>query len=98
MVRHWWIERNKLNSWKRKLTINGIGFILTTFILISVTIIKFGEGGWITLVITGLFILVAVNIKKHYFKTAVRLQKVRMQALSELHDALSHVPDFDPQP
>ena len=96
MVRHWWIERNKLNSWKRKLTINGIGFILTTFILISVTIIKFGEGGWITLVITGLFILVAVNIKKHYFKTAVRLQKVRMQALSELHDALSHVPDFDP--
>ena len=95
MVRHWWIERGKLASWKRKLTVNGIGFILTTFILISVTIIKFGEGGWITLVITGFFILVAVNIKKHYFKTAVRLQKVRMKALSELHDALSHVEDYD---
>ena len=96
MVRHWWIERGKLNHWKGKLTVNGIGFILTTFILISVTIIKFGEGGWITLVITGVFILVAINIKKHYFKTAVRLQKVRQHALSDVHEALIHIPDYDP--
>ncbi|MEK7719293.1 MAG: APC family permease [Bacteroidota bacterium] len=95
MVKHWWTERGKLNHWKRKLSVNGIGFVLTSFILISVTIIKFGEGGWITLVITGLFILVAINIKKHYFKTAVRLQKVRQQALSELHDKLTHLPSHD---
>jgi amino acid transporter len=92
MVRHWWIDRDKLGHWKRKLAVNGIGFILTSFILISVTIIKFGEGGWITLVITGAFVLVAINIKRHYFKTAVRLQKVRQSALSELHDALQLVP------
>jgi len=95
MVKHWWTERNKLKNWKRKLSVNGIGFILTTFILVSVTIIKFGEGGWITLVITGLFILVAINIKKHYFKTAVRLQKVRQKALSEFHDALVQLPGYD---
>ena len=93
MVRHWWIERGKLDHWRRKMTVNGIGFILTTFILISVTIIKFQEGGWITLLITGVFILIAINIKKHYFKTAVRLQKVRQQALSELHDALINCPN-----
>jgi len=96
MVRHWWIERGKLPHWRKKLSINGIGFILTTFILISVTIIKFSEGGWITLVITGLFIVVAVNIKKHYFKTAVRLQKVRQQALSDLHNKLTLLPAHDP--
>ncbi len=95
MVRHWWIERGKLNHWKGKLAVNGIGFILTTFILISVTIIKFGEGGWITLLITGLFILVAINIKRHYFKTAVRLQKVRLQALSEVHEELARHPGYD---
>lgn len=95
MVRHWWIERGKLEHWRKKMTVNGIGFILTTFILISVTIIKFEEGGWITLLITGVFIFIAINIKKHYFKTAVRLQKVRQQALSEVHEAMEHQPNFD---
>ena len=105
MVKHWWIERGKLQHWKRKLTINGIGLILTSFILISVTIIKFTQGGWITLVITGLFILLAVNIKKHYFKTTTRLQKLRLKAYADLKTALDNLPceeqvskhvDFDP--
>jgi len=92
MVRHWWIERVKLAHWRRKLAINGIGFILTSFILISVTIIKFMEGGWITLLITGLFIVLAINIKRHYFRTTVRFMKVRQQAISDLHVALEHLP------
>ena len=90
MVRHWWIERVKLSHWKRKLAINGIGFILTSFILVSVTIIKFTEGGWITLVITGLFILLAINIKRHYFTTTKRFMKVRQKAIIDLHEALEH--------
>jgi len=90
MVRHWWIERVKLKHWRRKLAINGIGFILTSFILVSVTIIKFTEGGWITLVITGLFILLAINIKRHYFTTTKRFMKVRQRAIIDLHEALEH--------
>jgi amino acid transporter len=92
MVKHWWISREKLDHWKRKLLVNGIGFILTSFILISVTIIKFKQGGWITLVITGLFILVAVNIKKHYFGTTTRLQKLRLKAYADLKTALNKLP------
>jgi len=88
MVKHWWTVKGKLQHWRRKLTVNGIGFILTSFILISVTIIKFGEGGWITLVITGLFILLAINIKRHYFITTTRLQKLRLRAYSDLKIAL----------
>ena len=95
MVRHWWIERGKLNHWRRKLTINGIGFVLTTFILISVTIIKFGEGGWVTLVITGLFVLIAIRIKKHYYRTTMRLHKIRQRAISDLHVAFEQLPSFD---
>jgi amino acid transporter len=104
MVRHWWISRGKLDHWKRKLSVNGIGFILTSFILISVTIIKFGQGGWITLLITGLFIVLAINIKKHYFTTTTRLQKLRLKAYSDLKIALDkcnkpyHGPvAFDPE-
>jgi amino acid transporter len=92
MVRHWWIERHKLGHWKRKLLINGIGLILTSFILVSVIIIKFREGGWITLLITGLFIILALNIKRHYYKTALRFKKVRLKAFSDLHEWLEKIP------
>lgn len=96
MVKHWWIERGKLKHWKRKLSINGIGFVLTSFILISVTIIKFEEGGWITLIITGVFVFLAIQIKKHYFRTTVRLHRIRQKAISDLHVALELLPTYDP--
>jgi len=59
MVRHWWIERKGLSSWRRKLAVNGIGLVLTVFILVSIVVVKFTEGGWITLVVTGTLILIA---------------------------------------
>jgi len=92
MVRHWWHERKKVSRWKAKLLINGIGFILTTFILFSVTIIKFTQGGWVTLLITGLFILLAIRIKRHYLTTTKRLQKLRLQAISDLHTTIDQLP------
>jgi hypothetical protein len=96
MVKHWWTCRNKLNHWKRKMMINGIGFVLTSFILISVTIIKFEEGGWITLIITGMFVFLAIRIKKHYYRTTVRLHQIRQKAISDLHVAFEQLPSYDP--
>jgi len=84
MVKHWWRTHENEKHWKRKISINGIGFILTSFILISVIILKFGEGGWVTLLITGVLILLAVFIKKHYFQTALKLQKLRLIAYEEI--------------
>ena len=96
MVKHWWIERSKLNHWRRKLMINGIGFVLTSFILISVTIIKFEEGGWITLIITGMFVFLAIRIKNHYYRTTVRLHRIRQKAISDLHVAFEKLPSYNP--
>jgi amino acid transporter len=96
MVKHWWTERSKLDHWKWKMMINGIGFVLTSFILISVTIIKFEEGGWITLIITGMFVFLAIRIKKHYYRTTVRLHQIRQKAISDLHDSLEQLPGYDP--
>jgi hypothetical protein len=76
MVRHWWISRGRVPKWKRKLTINGVGLILCIFILISVTVIKFYEGGWITLFITGLLVLIVVAVKQHYGRTYQLLNKL----------------------
>ena len=92
MVKHWWSMKGKQLRWKRKLVINGIGLILTTFILASVVILKFGEGGWITLVITGVLILLAILIKRHYFGTALKLQKLRLISYNEIEKLIGQRP------
>jgi len=66
MVKHWFKVRKTEKKWFGKLVINGIGLLLTTFILITVTVIKFEEGGWITLVITSCLVALSLYIKKHY--------------------------------
>jgi hypothetical protein len=76
MVRHWWQERKTMPSWKGKLAINGVGFALTSFILVTLTAIKFSEGGWITLVVTGLLVGGAFLIKRHYNQTKQDLQRL----------------------
>jgi amino acid transporter len=93
MVKHWWTHKGKLAHWKRKLIVNGIGLTLTTFILISVIIIKFREGGWLTLLITGLLVLLAISIKRHYYQTTLRLQKLRLTAYAQLEEALAKIPE-----
>ena len=66
MVRHWWKERGTVRAWKRKFLINGIGLLLTSFILVSQVALKFQTGGWITLLITGSLVAVAVTIRRFY--------------------------------
>jgi len=70
MLRHWRKERASVPKWKKKLLINGVGFTLTLFVLISLSIIKFNEGGWVTLLVTGLLVTLAFAIKRHYRNTA----------------------------
>jgi amino acid transporter len=82
MVRHWWLSRGKEDHWKKKLAINGIGLTLTSFILISMIILKFHEGGWITLLITSAFVVLSLLVKHHYNKTFRLLN--RLESLVEV--------------
>jgi len=66
MVKYWWKSRAKVEDWKKKLAINGIGLVMTIFILVSVIIAKFSEGGWITLFIIGAFAGAVIIIRRHY--------------------------------
>jgi len=76
MVRHWWLVRKEDPKWKGKILINGLGLSLTSFILLSVIILKFHDGGWVTLLITGVVAICAVFIKKHYKKTLTMLHRL----------------------
>ena len=89
MVRHWWRERAHEPAWRRKLAVNGFGLALTSFILVSLTVVKFHEGGWATLLVTGLLVAAAFAIKHHY--AGVHRQLRRLDAIVETaaHEAKS---------
>ncbi len=74
MVKHWWNSHER--GWQKKLLINGSGLVLCAFILISVVILKFFDGGWITLFITGSLAVLAVYIKRHYEETRRQLGRL----------------------
>ncbi len=76
MVRHWWKGRKEVRRWFRKLFVNGVGLVMTIFILISVIVLKFSEGGWITLAVTGSVAVCVILIKRHYEKTGKLLQRL----------------------
>ncbi|MFA6349420.1 MAG: APC family permease [Candidatus Omnitrophota bacterium] len=72
MVRHWWLVRKKAKHWIKRIIVNGIGLAMTGFILVSVVVLKFFDGGWLTIFITGSLVILAIAIKRHY-KNALRL-------------------------
>jgi hypothetical protein len=106
MVRHWLSVRNKAKRWLRKASINGIGLVLTAFILVSVSVIKFHEGGWITIFITGSLVVLAVIIKSSYRRSQAPLERlnglVRVadasveRARPKVSAALDSMPAMDP--
>ena len=90
MVKHWWNARKSEKGWKRKLFVNGIGLVMTSFILVMVTVIKFTEGGWITVVITSLLIWLCFFIKGHYKEAGKQLLKLD----SLIEAAATYSPDM----
>lgn len=83
MVVHWWQVRREESAWIKKIIVNGSGLLLTGFILVSMVILKFHEGGWITLAMTVALACGAWGIRKHYRNT---LNKLR--SLSPLTEAV----------
>jgi len=105
MVRYWWSNRKRLDHWRRKLAVNGIGLALTAFILLSVTIIKFNDGGWKTIFVTGTLVLLVTWIKRHYDNTAKLLKRLDSLVMAAGFSSAENIPgitkkekgEFDPE-
>jgi len=87
MCRHWWEVRRANPAWMRKLCVNGIGLLLTGIILCVTVTTKFAEGGWVTLLVTLLFLLGCQYVRSHYDRVKT--------ALKSLDDTLLTIP-FQP--
>jgi hypothetical protein len=84
MCVHWWKARKEKKDWKSRFFINGLGLTLTTIILVATIMAKFLEGGFVTMLITGLLIWICFGVKGHY--KGVQL------GLKRLDDALTNLP------
>jgi amino acid transporter len=64
MVRHWLKDRPP--GWRARASINGFGALLTAIAAIIVTATKFGEGGWLIVVLLPILVFVMDRIHKTY--------------------------------
>lgn len=70
MTAHWAKELRFNRPWLKGLLINGVGFGLTLLILISLTLLKFEEGAWLTLTVIAALVYFCSRIRYHYRKQA----------------------------
>jgi amino acid transporter len=90
MVVHWWQVRHAETGWRHKLAINGFGLALTLFILVSMIVLKFVQGGCVTIVITGLLVLGAFLIKRHYNGVTEQLRRLDVIVEAANVESTSH--------
>jgi amino acid transporter len=64
MCIHW--VKTKAPHRGKKLALNFIGLMMSLAILVVTISIKFKEGGWITLLITLMFIILCLFVRRHY--------------------------------
>jgi amino acid transporter len=66
MVVHWWRRREV--GWRRRLTLNALGAVLSAVVFAIAGVTKFTEGAWVALVLTGGLATLAWRIRLHYVK------------------------------
>ena len=98
MCRHWWAVRNAERDWRRKLSVNGIGVLLTGTILTVTVSIKFAEGGWLTLLVTLCFVALCWVVRVHYDRVRAALKRLddTLLAIPFQPDLKQPVPQKDP--
>jgi amino acid transporter len=84
MVRDALELRRAGESWKRGLFISGLGFLVTSSVLVGTIWFKFMEGGWATLFLTTVICAACWAIHRHYSRTGTSLKR--------LDEALTTVP------
>ncbi|MFI5208466.1 MAG: APC family permease [Gemmatimonadales bacterium] len=65
MLRYW-LRHRRRPEWPRRAVLFAAGFALCATILVITIFEKFGQGGWITVVVTAVLIALCFLIRRHY--------------------------------
>ncbi len=84
MARYFIRRRKEDRQWFRNLAVFLVGGTLCVTILVITVLEKFTEGGWLTLLITGILIVLCYGIRRHYKRVG--------RAMRELDEMLMDFP------
>jgi amino acid transporter len=87
MTIHWWQARREERRWKHKLLINGVGCSFTGLILILTVTLKFNQGGWVTVLMTGGLIVLCYIVRRHYAQVQKAVEQLEADILPEIFAA-----------
>jgi amino acid transporter len=74
MLRYWWKTRGE--GRRRGFAIHGVAFALCAAILVGTVYEKGGQGGWVTIVVTGLVVALCFLIRRHYRNVQANLRRL----------------------
>lgn len=86
MWRFWWPRRGPKRRYH--IFIHGLALVMCAAILAITVFEKFGHGGWVTVVITSLFVMLCLGVRRHY-------DSIR-RGLRQLDDVLTSLPAAGP--
>ncbi len=84
MCRFWVKSRQKRADWKKKISIHVLGLVMCLTIFVVISYEKFGEGGWLTLLVTATVVFLCFGIKRHY--------RTLNSKLASLYTGLTDIP------
>ena len=76
---YWWRERHTRSNWLSRLLLSSIGFVVCAGILFVIISEKFLEGGWLTLLITGIVIGICLSVNRHYGKISALFHRLDLE-------------------
>ncbi len=83
MSRHWYNLRGKHPLWRRRLILFVVGAVLCVSILVGTVSEKFFIGGWRTLVLTGVCVVLCFLINRYYHRVGKSLRRLN-ETLTQL--------------
>jgi hypothetical protein len=72
----YWLRHRDDALWLRRLLLSLGGLAVTASILVVTLVEKFTEGGWVTIVLTGLVVALCLAVRAHYADTRKRIDDV----------------------
>ena len=92
MLRYWW-RRRRATGRRSGLAIHGVALVLCAGILVGVIWEKGRQGGWVTILVTGLIVSLCFAIRAHYRNVQQNLRR-----LDAILSAVPSEPVKEPKP
>jgi len=90
---YWWRARRDDRRWLHRIALSCLGLLVTGSILLVTLVEKFAEGGWMTVVITGVVIALCLLNHAHY-----ALVRRKIRAADEALGWIAYPEVLDPPP